>query len=97
MSEHERAQTPGYVHFLAVFDSSLKAGKPVVRPFTEAVDQQGHMWEATKSAGALSIIDVPTFVELSHFYNDNSTMYASRLVYRPGLSRMAGLSDVVAR
>jgi hypothetical protein len=76
IAEHERGDLPLCLRALAVFDSSVKAGRPVVRTFTEAVDQQGHVWEATKSAGALNIIDVPTFIELSKFYNDNSNMYA---------------------
>jgi hypothetical protein len=34
------------------------------------------VWEATKQAGGLNLIDVPTFVELSQFYNMNSNMLA---------------------
>jgi hypothetical protein len=76
IADHERLQVPGYEHFLAVYDSSVAAGKPIVRPFTESVDQQGHVWEATKASGALNLIDVPTFSMLSKFYNDYSNMYA---------------------
>jgi hypothetical protein len=34
------------------------------------------VWEATKQAGGLNLIDVPTFVALSQFYNMNSNMLA---------------------
>ncbi|HEY4131441.1 MAG TPA: hypothetical protein VGM50_12535 [Gemmatimonadaceae bacterium] len=131
IADQERKNAPGYQHALDVFDSSVKAGAPQLLAFTEADDTRGHVWEATKSAGALSIIDVPTFIALSHFYNDNSNMYAqyaqlrdittreilprrnqpassfldprtkgvipSLTVYRFGLARIAGYSDLVAR
>jgi hypothetical protein len=66
----------GYRAFLLAFDSSVKAGRPAPHPFIETVNLADHVWEATKQAGGLNLIDVPTFVELSAFYNENAQMYA---------------------
>jgi hypothetical protein len=66
----------GYERPLAAFDSSIKAGRPAPQPFFEAVALNDHVWEATKQAGGLNLIDVPTFVALSQFYNMNSNMFA---------------------
>jgi hypothetical protein len=65
----------GYQRFLDAFDSSAKAGRPAPHPFVETVSLADHVWEATKQAGGLNLIDVPTFVALSTFYNANSQMY----------------------
>lgn len=66
----------GYERVLAEFDSSVKAGRPAPQPFFESVALNDHVWEATKQAGGLNLIDVPTFVALSQFYNMNSNMFA---------------------
>jgi hypothetical protein len=66
----------GYERALAVFDSSVTAGRPAPQPFIESVALNDHVWEATKQAGGLNLIDVPTFVALSQFYNMNSNMFA---------------------
>ena len=66
----------GYERALAAFDSSVKAGRPAPQPFIESVSLNDHVWEATKQAGGLNLIDVPTFVALSQFYNMNSNMFA---------------------
>lgn len=66
----------GYERALAQFDSSVKAGRPAPQPFIESVALNDHVWEATKQAGGLNLIDVPTFVALSQFYNMNSNMFA---------------------
>jgi hypothetical protein len=66
----------GYERVLAEFDSSVKAGRPAPQPFIESVALNDHVWEATKQAGGLNLIDVPTFVALSQFYNMNSNMFA---------------------
>lgn len=66
----------GYERALAEFDSSIKAGRPTPKPFIESVALNDHVWEATKQAGGLNLIDVPTFVALSQFYNMNSNMFA---------------------
>jgi len=66
----------GYEQALAAFDSSIKAGRPAPQPFFESVALNDHVWEATKQAGGLNLIDVPTFVGLSQFYNMNSNMFA---------------------
>ena len=66
----------GYERALAKFDSSVKAGRPAPQPFIESVALNDHVWEATKQAGGLNLIDVPTFVALSQFYNMNSNMFA---------------------
>jgi hypothetical protein len=66
----------GYERALAEFDSSVKAGRPAPQPFIESVALNDHVWEATKQAGGLNLIDVPTFVALSQFYNMNSNMLA---------------------
>jgi hypothetical protein len=65
-----------YERVLAQFDSSVKAGRPAPQPFIESVGLNDHVWEATKQAGGLNLIDVPTFVALSQFYNMNSNMIA---------------------
>lgn len=65
----------GYAEFLVRSDSSVKAGKrPVPRTFIEPLGLSMHMWDATKQSGGLDIIDVPTFVQLSDFYNNWSEM-----------------------
>lgn len=66
----------GYERALAEFDSSAKAGRPAPQAFIESVGLNDHVWEATKQAGGLNLIDVPTFVALSQFYNMNSNMLA---------------------
>jgi len=66
----------GYERVLAEFDSSVKVGRPAPQPFIESVALNDHVWEATKQAGGLNLIDVPTFVALSQFYNMNSNMFA---------------------
>src|SRR3954466_8669857 len=66
----------GYERALAEFDSSVKAGRPAPQLFIESVGLNDHVWEATKQAGGLNMIDVPTFVELADFYNMNSNMFA---------------------
>jgi hypothetical protein len=66
----------GYERALAEFDSSVKAGRPAPQLFIESVALNDHVWEATKQAGGLNLLDVPTFVELSQFYNMNSNMLA---------------------
>jgi len=66
----------GYERTLAEFDSSVKAGRPAPQAFFESVSLNDHVWEATKQAGGLNLIDVPTFVALSQFYNMNSNMFA---------------------
>ena len=66
----------GYERALAEFDSSVKAGRPAPQSFIESVALNDHVWEATKQAGGLNLIDVPTFVALSQFYNMNSNMFA---------------------
>lgn len=71
-----RSNGPQYLTYLQSFDSTVKAGHPMPRPFTESIGLTDHVWEATKQAGGLNLIDVPTFVELSQFYNMNSQMFA---------------------
>lgn len=66
----------GYERALAEFDSSVNAGRPAPQAFIESVALNDHVWEATKQAGGLNLIDVPTFVALSQFYNMNSNMFA---------------------
>ncbi|MDB4874216.1 MAG: hypothetical protein JWM41_662 [Gemmatimonadetes bacterium] len=36
---------------IARYDSSVAAGKPIVRPFIETVALNDHVWEATKQGG----------------------------------------------
>jgi hypothetical protein len=66
----------GYERALAEYDSSVRAGRPSPQPFIESVALNDHVWEATKQAGGLNLIDVPTFVALSQFYNMNTNMLA---------------------
>src|SRR4051812_32045541 len=76
IAAHAKTEAPGYAMFRARFDSTVKAGAPRPHPFVESIAILDHVWEATKQAGGLSLIDVPTFVKLSAFYNDNSQMLA---------------------
>lgn len=71
-----RSNGPGYRQFLDAFDSSVTAGRPAPRPFYDAIGLTDQIWEATKQSGGLNLLDVPTFVELSKFYNMNSNMFA---------------------
>jgi hypothetical protein len=72
-----RSNAPAYDSALAAFDSSVKAGRPAPYPFVESIGLADHVWEATKQGGGLNLIDVPTFVALSQFYNMNSNMRRS--------------------
>ncbi len=74
--ELARSNGPSYLTHLQRFDSTVNAGHPIPRPFTESIGITDHVWEATKQAGGLNLIDVPTFVALSEFYNMNSNMFA---------------------
>ena len=74
--DRARRNGPEYLKVLQSFDSTVKAGHPMPRPFTESVGLTDHVWEATKQAGGLNLIDVPTFVELSEFYNMNTQEFA---------------------
>jgi len=66
-----------YKAALARFDSAVAAGaRPTPRPFVEPLGLGMDVWEGTKQAGGLNLIDVPTFVRLSQFYNSWSTMVA---------------------
>lgn len=65
-----------YVRIRTRLDSSIAAGRPAIRPFTEPYAIVDHVWEATKQAGGLTVLDVPTFFAVSNFYNDNSQMLA---------------------
>ena len=61
---------------LAQFDSAVKAGaKPTPRAFVEPVGLSMDVWEGTKQAGGLNLLDVPTFVRVSQFYNSWNTMF----------------------
>ena len=90
-----RSNAPAYDSALVAFDSSVKAGRPAPFPFVESVSLTDHVWEATKQGGGLNLIDVPTFVALSQFYNMNSNMFAQYAQLRDFsiaeiLPRMAG-------
>jgi hypothetical protein len=77
LTELSRHNIGGYQKFLTQFDSGVKAGKkPIPHPFTEPIGLNMHMWEATKQAGGLTLMDVPTFVAVADFYNDISRMLA---------------------
>jgi hypothetical protein len=66
-----------YDRFLTRFDSAVKAGgRPTPRPFVEPLAISMDIWEGTKQSGGLDVIDVPTFVRLSEFYNSWSRMVA---------------------
>lgn len=71
-----RANAGGWGPLAAKFDSSAAAGHPRSYAFIEPVNVNAHVWEATKQAGGLNLIDVPTFVMLADFYNRQSQMYA---------------------
>jgi hypothetical protein len=68
--ENARRNAGAYGTMLASFDSSVKAGKkPIPHAFIEPLGLGMHVFEATKQAGGMNLIDVPTFVRLSDFYN----------------------------
>jgi hypothetical protein len=59
-----------YRLLLTRLDSAVAAGgKPTPRPFVEPLAISMDVWEGAKQAGGLNLIDVPTFVRLSEFYN----------------------------
>ncbi|HEY4303780.1 MAG TPA: hypothetical protein VGM82_04900 [Gemmatimonadaceae bacterium] len=69
--------TGGYRTVLDHLDSAVKAGgKPTPRPFVEPLALSMDVWEGTKQSGGLNLIDVPTFVRVSEFYNAWNTMAA---------------------
>jgi hypothetical protein len=75
--EVSKHNTGDYLAFLTKFDSEVKAGaKPVPRPFVEPIALSMDVWEGTKQAGGLNLIDVPTFVRVSEFYNSWNRMIA---------------------
>ncbi|MEP6492442.1 MAG: hypothetical protein ABJF01_07185 [bacterium] len=77
LTDLARRNVGGYGKTLAHFDSGVKAGtKPIPQPFTEPIGLNMHMWEATKQAGGLNLVDVSTFNEIGDFYNDISRMLA---------------------
>jgi hypothetical protein len=66
-----------YRSFLVRFDSAVKAGaKPMPHPFVEPLALSMDVWEGTKQAGGLNLLDVPTFVRVSQFYNSWNRMSA---------------------
>jgi hypothetical protein len=66
-----------YRLFLAQFDSAVKAGgRPTPRAFAEPLGLSMDVWEGTKQAGGLNLLDVPTFVRVSQFYNSWNRMAA---------------------
>jgi len=72
----------GYKHIAVTVDSAIKAGKKVIPPpLTEPVGLNMDLWEAAKQSGGLTVMDVPTFVKVSQFYNNWSTqmVYYSQL------------------
>jgi len=72
-----RRNAGSYREFRLRLDSAIAAGgKPTPRPFVEPLAMNMDVWEGTKQAGGLNLIDVPTFVRLSEFYNSWSRMSA---------------------
>jgi hypothetical protein len=72
-----RRNAGGYRVFLAHLDSAVDAGaKPTPHAFTEPLALSMDVWEGTKLSGGLNLIDVPTFVRVSEFYNSWNTMAA---------------------
>ncbi|HEX6590187.1 MAG TPA: hypothetical protein VF039_14370 [Longimicrobiales bacterium] len=56
--------------YLAGLDSALARGVPVApQPWLEPVSIQPHVWNATLTSGALDLLSVETFLEVSEFYN----------------------------
>jgi hypothetical protein len=75
--EVSRKNTGAYKAFLVEFDSAVKAGRnPTPHPFVEPLALSMDVWEGTKQAGGLSLLDVPTFVRVSQFYNSWNRMAA---------------------
>jgi hypothetical protein len=75
--EVSKRNSGAYSAFLLRFDSAVKAGgKPMPRPFVEPLGLSMDVWEGTKQAGGLNLLDVPTFVRVSEFYNSWNRMSA---------------------
>ena len=56
---------------LAAYDSAIAAGaRPPLEPMLEPVRIQTHIWDATLQSNAIDLLDVPTVVRLSAFYNE---------------------------
>jgi len=55
--------------YLVQLDSALARGTPVApEPWLEPVTIQPHVWQATLTSGALDLLSVETFLEVSEFY-----------------------------
>lgn len=76
IAEISRKNAGGWGMLNAKFDSTVAAGHPQSYAFIEPLSLNAHVWEATKQAGGLNLIDVPTFVMLADFYNRESQMHA---------------------
>jgi len=71
-----RRNAGGWGRLSAQFDSSAAAGNPKSFPFVEPLSVSTHVWDATKQASGLNLLDVPTFVMLADFYSRESMMSA---------------------
>jgi hypothetical protein len=60
----------GTGRWLASFDSATKAGgRPSLQPVLTSEHFDTHVWNATQQSGGLLLLDVPTYVRLSAYYN----------------------------
>ena len=57
--------------WLAYYDSATSAGgRPALQPMLTSERFDAHIWNATQQSGGLMLLDVPTYMKLSAFYNE---------------------------
>ena len=77
LADVSRRNAGGYRRVLVKFDSAVKAGgHPTPQAFVQPLALSMDVWESTKQAGGLNLIDVPTFVRVSQVYNSWNSMSA---------------------
>jgi hypothetical protein len=66
-----RGAAAGTGRIIAYYDSAWAAGgQPRLEPILDPVGVTPHIWEATVAGGGVELLDLPTFLRLSAFYNE---------------------------
>ena len=66
-----RGAAAGTGRIVAYYDSAWAAGgQPRLEPILDPVGVTPHIWEATVAGGGIELLDLPTFLRLSAFYNE---------------------------
>jgi hypothetical protein len=67
----------GFGRLLAFYDSAFKAGgRPALQPMLTSERFDTHIWNATQQSGGLMLLDVPTYMKLSAYYNELARGFA---------------------